>query len=131
MRYNHLKLLFLLLFITPELVYACRCRKPEPQTIDNFDAVFIGTVIQGGGMSPAIFRVDEYWKLPTESKEITVSGVLGTCTRYFTLGETYLVYAQFRENGELLQTHICQPGALGKQLKKYKSFLGASKKLKS
>jgi hypothetical protein len=125
-------LLFLLaslLVLPPRPAYACSCAVwPLPQTIAGADVILLGRVTHvdavgwpfrfssdppfiyqaTGGNQRVTIEVSESWKTPltTPITFITSDPTGAQCGYFFTIGDTYMVYAQQTAQG--LQQDFCQ-----------------------
>lgn len=96
-----------------ERAFACTCGGLTPLEVlayDEFEAVFAGEVIAGGGYNVAVveFQVSRVWKGDLDATEVMRKGGLGTtCDFGLEVGKEYLAYAYRDQPGEPLKVDLC------------------------
>src|ERR1044072_8388745 len=123
----------LLAFLAPA-VYACECvpKRSPSEELKASKGVFIRTVGEGEGSAgdgSSRFRVERSWK-GVGGEFINVSGARGTCSRFFRVGETYLVYAFAVAGRAELVSDVCTRTALSKDAAKDLKALGKGKRIR-
>jgi len=110
------RVLCLLLFFVPSLVWSCSCKPPDPpkKSLATVDAVFVGKVVQVVEGKKDVFPrktvvlvVSTVWKGKlTKELSLTTGIGGGDCGYRFEEGKSYLIYA-YGDVKKGMSTNIC------------------------
>ncbi len=104
------KILLLLIahfLLATQIAIACSCVLTTPeQNFQRADAVFVGRLVKiDDGLR---LDVEKSWKLVNTNRVRVSESGRGSCRQGYSLGETYLVYAQMGKDPEnVLVTEMC------------------------
>jgi hypothetical protein len=118
-------LLLAMVFCCAEPTLACLCNPLSPKKAfsrakSTASAIFVGQAVEVvNGFSSGLFRgwrikfqVLEYWKGQPKETTVIFTGP-SNCAAHFEVGQKYLVFASWSENGNDLVTSVCmQTGRL-------------------
>ncbi|HUU04762.1 MAG TPA: hypothetical protein VMZ49_02675 [Patescibacteria group bacterium] len=136
----HFKFLFFLLFsiliLANEIAYACKCGSPSPDiALLRADAVFEGRVEslwpklfpEMGLVWPTYkFRIFRVWKGELKGNSVVLCLNRTNCAYFFTVGQTYLVYAN-RNFFDHLTSTFCDRTKFSDEAKEDFEILGPGK----
>lgn len=127
---------FSILFFANNIVYACKCRTPSPDiALSRADAVFEGRVEsvwpklfpKTGLVWPTYkFRIFRAWKGEFKDKYVVLCLDRTDCAYFFSVGQTYLVYAN-RNFFDHLTSTFCSRTKFANEAKEDFEFLGPGK----